>query len=617
GGGWEGLEVGRVREHPPRPLLLDHPRRAEAAPRRDRELVARHRHRRALPEAVAGSRMTALRRLVSRLATLVHPRAADARIAEEIAEHLALATDDNIARGMSPEAARLAALRSFGGVMRTTETWRETRGFAALDGLQQDLRYALRGYRKTPVFTLVALITLTLAIGANTAIVSLLNALVLRDLPVRDPRSLVQLTTATRTSPESGISYPMLQRLTRDQQVFSSLMAWWGFAGLNVDTGSELTTGMVAAATGNLYDELGVRPAAGRLLEPGDMTLDPPGAQPVVVIGHSFWQRRFHGDSSAIGRTIRIETVPFTIVGVAPPGFTAFGVTSEPDLTVPLAARPLLNGRPIASLATSGTLSYLAVGRLKPEVTLEQARAQLATIWPAVREAAVPADFTGARRDDFLATGLAVASAANGNETSLRARFTRPLAVVLGIAALILLIACVNLASLMLSRAAARSHEMGVRLALGASRWRLARQMLTEGVLLSMAGGAAGILGAAWTCRSLTSFIFEEYLSTVTFDARPDGRVMAATVATAAFVGIVFSVVRAWRATRRSAVEALQQGARTGTATGRTGRLLVATQVALSLALLAMSGVLVRSLGSVRAVASGVERTDNVFIAYP
>jgi putative ABC transport system permease protein len=561
--------------------------------------------------------MTALRILGARLASLFGTRASDARIDEEIAAHIALATEDNIARGMAPDQARLAALRSFGGVMRTTEAWREARGFAGLDNLRQDVRYALRSYGKTPAFTFVALTTLTLAIGANTAIVSLLNALVLRDLPVRDPGSLVQVTTSTRTSPDSLLSYPMLQRLARDQQVFSSLMAWWGFAGLNVDTGRELTTGLVSAATGNLFDELGVRPAAGRLLEPGDMTLDPPAAQRVVVVGHTFWQQHFHGDPGAVGRTIRIETVPFTIVGVAPPGFTAFGLTAEPDFTVPLPARPLLNGRPVASLTSSATLSYLAVGRLKPAISLDQARAQLMTIWPAVRESALPPDYTGARRDDLLATRLAVASAATGNETSLRHRFTRPLVVVLGISTLVLVIACVNLASLMLSRAAARSHEMGVRLALGAGRWRLARQMLTEGVLLAIAGGAAGILAASWTCRALTSFIFEESRATIAFDARPDGRVMAATIATATLVGIVFSVVPAVRATRRSPAEALQQSARTGTATGRTGRLLVATQIALSLVLLAMAGVLVRSLGTVRAIQSGIERTDDVFIAYP
>ena len=561
--------------------------------------------------------MTALRTFLARLASLAGSRASDARLAEEIDEHIALATADHIARGMSPDQARLAALRSFGGVLRTTETYRETRGFAALDSLRQDIRYALRGYRKTPAFTIVALATLTLAIGANTAIVSLLNALVLRDLPVRDPQSLVQLTTSTPTAPDALLSYPMLQALTRQQEVFTATMAWWGVAGLNVDTGSELTTGMLAAATGNLYDELGVRPAAGRLLAPGDMTLDPPAAEAVVVIGHAFWQQHFHGDASAIGRTIRIETAPFTIVGVAPAGFTAFGLATEPDLTIPLAARPLVNGRPIASLTSSATLSYLVVGRLKPGITLDRARAQLTTVWPAVRDAALPRDYAGARREDFLSTHLLVSSAAKGNEPALRNRFTRPLVVVLGIAALILVIAGVNLASLMLSRAAARSHEMGVRLALGAGRGRLVRQMLTEGVLLSIAGGAAGIVAAAWICRALTSFIFEEYLSTITFDARPDARVMAVTIATATLVGVLFSVVPAWRATRRSAAEALQHGTRTGTASGRTGQVLVAAQVALSLVLLATAGVLVRSLGTVRAIQSGIERSDEVFVAYP
>jgi len=561
--------------------------------------------------------MTAIRVLLARLRSLAGGRAADARLREEIEEHLALATDENIARGMTPDDARLAALRTFGGVMRTTEAHRDARGFAWLDAFGQDVRYALRGYRKTPAFTVVALVTLTLAIGANTAIFSLLNALVLRDLPVRDPGSLVQITTSTRAEPVALLSYPMLRTIAREQQVFSSLIAWWGFAGLNVDTGSEMTTGMVTAATGNMYDELGIRPAAGRLLEPSDMTLDPPDAHAVVVVGHTFWQQHFHGDPAVVGRTVRIETVPFTIVGVAPPRFAAFGLTSEPDFAVPLTARPLLNGRPIASLVTSAALSYLVVGRLKPGVTLEQARAQLTAMWPAVREAALPADYTGARRDDFLATRLSVSSAAKGTEAPLRKRFTQPLLVVLGIAALILLIACVNLASLMLSRAAARSHEAAIRLALGASRWRLARQMLTEGVLLSIAGGACGILFAAWACRALTAFIFEEYSSTVVFDARPDARVIAATFATATLAGVVFSLVPAWRATRRAVAETVQHATRTTTATGGAGRLLVATQIALSLVLLSAAGVLVRSLGAVRSVQSGVERTDRVFIAYP
>ena len=561
--------------------------------------------------------MTAIRVLLARLASLADRGRADARLREEIEEHLALATDEHIARGMTPEEARLAARRSFGGVMQATEAHRDARSFAWFDALRQDVRYALRGYRKTPAFTAVALVTLTLAIGANAAIFSLLNALVLRDLPVRDPASLVQLTTSTRSSQEAGLSYSMLRTIAREQRVFSSVIAWWGFAGLNVDTGGELTTGMVTAATGNMYDELGLRPAAGRLLEPADMTLDPASANGVVVLGYSFWRRHFNGDPAIAGRTVRIENVPFTIVGVAPAGFTAFGLTSEPDLTVPLTARPLLNGRPIPSIATSPALSYLVVGRLKPGVTLEQARAHLTTLWPAVREAALPPDYTGARRADFLATRLSVASGAKGSETSLRDRFTQPLLVVLGIAALVLVIACVNLASLLLSRAAARSREAAIRLALGASRWRLARQMLTEGVLLSIAGGACGILAAGWVCRALTALIFEEYLSTVLFDGRPDARVIAATAATATLTGVVFSAVPAWRATRRSVAESVSASSRTSTASGSIGRWLVAAQIALSLVLLAAAGVLVRSLGAARSVQSGIERSDDVLVAYP
>jgi len=354
--------------------------------------------------------MTTPRRFAARVAALFRTRASDARLEEEIAEHIALATEDNLARGMTPDEARVAALRSFGGVLRTTETYRETRDFAAIDALRQDLRAAWRSYRKSPSFALVALITLTLAIGANTAIFSLLNALVLRNLPVRDPDGLVQLTTSTRTSPQSFLTYRMLQAVARDQRVFSAVMGWWGLSGLHVDTGNDTTTALVAAASGNLFDELGVRPVAGRLLEAADMSLDPPSARPVVVVGHTFWLRHFHGDAAIVGREIRIDTQLFTIVGIAPPGFTGFTITAEPDLTVPLTAAPLLSARPVSSLLSSASLSFLTVGRLRPGLTLEQARAQLSTIWPAVREAALPPDYAGARRTDFLATRLSVTS---------------------------------------------------------------------------------------------------------------------------------------------------------------------------------------------------------------
>jgi predicted permease len=532
----------------------------------------------------------------------------DDRLDEEMQAHLEFAAADFIARGMSPDEARAAALRSFGGVTQTREAWRETYTLAWLDTVWQDLRYAVRSYRKTPGFTLAALVTLTLAIGANTAIFSLLNALVLRDLPVHDPATLVQVGTLNRSSSESYLTLPMFRELAARQQVFSSLIGYWGNSSSEVDTGSDRASAMIWPATGNVFAELGIRAAVGRLLTPGDMSVDPPSAASVAVIGHTFWERHLAGDAAAIGRTIRIDGAPFTIVGVAPAGFTGLGLVIEPDVTIPLTAVPLLTGKTISSFATSAS----------PGVTLEQVRAHLATLWPDIKSASVPPGYAGPRREEFLGTRLTVASAATGIESGLRRQFAQPLWIVMGIAFLILVLACVNLASLLLSRGAARSHEIGVRLALGASRWRVARQMLTEGVLLAIVGGACGVVFAFWACRAITAVIFEEMLFPVAFDGLPDARVISLTTIVAVAAGLLFSVVPAWRIVRRqSSTEALQQNTRSVAGTGAAGKVLVAAQVALSLVLVANAGLLVRSLALVRAIKTGVERTNGVIVAYP
>ena len=359
-----------------------------------------------------------------------------------------------------------------------------------------------------------------------------------------------------------------------------------------------------------------MRAVAGRLLTTTDLDLSAPAAEQVAVLGYRFWQRSYGGDTGAVGRTIRVEGVPFTIIGVAPPEFMGFGIVMQPDVTIPLTAMPLVNGRPIASIKARPAAQWVRViGRLKPGVTLEQARAHLTTLWPGIRAATVPVDYVGVQRDDFLSLRLSVASAANGSETPLRSRFTQPLWILMGIAGLILLIACVNLASLTLARATVRGHEIGVRLALGASRWRVARQLLTEGVLLSTLGGAMGIVFAFWSCRAITALVFDDYLVTVAFDASPDLRVIAVSTVIAVVVGILFSLAPVWRVTQQSS-QALQS-TRTTSGTRRPGRKLVAAQVALSLVLLTNATLLVRSLAAVRGIDSGLNRTDGVYVAYP
>jgi predicted permease len=541
----------------------------------------------------------------------------DDRLKDEIELHVEMATNENIARGMPPNEARRAAVRSFGGIVKTREAYRDAAGWPALDALWQDVRYAVRAYRRTPGFALVVVLTLALAIGANTAIFSLLNALVLRDLPVRDPATLVQVSTTTATQGESNLTFPMFRELSARQQVFSTVIGAWGNSRLTVSDGGRVTKGLVWAATGNVYEELGVRPEAGRLLVPGDMTVDPPSAESVAVLGNGFWRRHYGGDPSVVGRTISIDRAPFTVVGVAPPGFTGFGLVTEPDITIPLAATPLLSGGSPSMLATTASRSVRAIGRLKSGVTIAQARANLEAVWPAVREAALPPGYTGPRRSDFLSIRLDVTSGSNGNERSLRTRYVQPLIILLGIASLVLLIACTNVASLLLSRASVRRHEIGVRLALGASRWRVARQLITEGVLLSLAGAVFGITLSFWACREITDLVFEELLVPVVFDGRPDTTVIALTTAVAVAAGMFCSALPAWRGTRGTAMEALQAEGRTFSVSGRTGRVLVGAQLALSLVLLTTAGVLVRSLSELRSVKTGIERSDDVFVAYP
>ena len=233
---------------------------------------------------------------LSRVVSSFRRPSLDDRLEDEIELHLEMATNDNIARGMPPGEARYAAIRSFGGIVKTREAYRETAGWPVLDALWQDVRYAVRAYRRTPGFALVVVVTLALAIGANTAIFSLLNALALRDLPVRDPGTLVHVSTVTPLEGQSFLTFSMFRELSARQLVFTSVIGTSGNTGVEVSDGGTVMRGLLWAATGNVYEELGVRPVAGRLLAAGDMSVDPPGAEAVAVLGYGFWQRHYGGD---------------------------------------------------------------------------------------------------------------------------------------------------------------------------------------------------------------------------------------------------------------------------------------------------------------------------------
>jgi len=487
--------------------------------------------------------------------------------------------------------------------------------------LIQDLRYALRMLRKSPGFTAVAVLTLALGIGANTAIFGLLDGLVLRDLPVPNPEQIVRFGVHAPGDSYTALSLPMLREMSRDQRVFSGTFAWWGDTVFNVETRGEISRADVWAVTGNFYSELGATPEIGRLIEPVDVNLDAAVPEQVAVLGYHFWQRHYNGARNIIGQTIKIEGLPFTIIGVTRDRFKGMSADSELEVTVPLTEVPPLTGHSNVRkrLQRPDALWLDAVGRLKAGVTLGQARAQLDSLWPAVRDAVTPAQQTAIQRAYFQALQMKVESGATGS-SFVRGQFRAPVYILLAISGMVLLIACVNLASLMLSRAAARKHEFGVRLALGASRSRLTQQMLVESMTLSAAGTMAGFLFAEWGSGALSAFILgQTYIIPAEINLSPDWRVLSFTGAVAVLTGIFFGLAPAWRASREDPNTALQQGTPTiGRGTARLGRALVVTQVALSLVLLACAGLFIRTLEKLHAVQPGF-RTSGVLEAglYP
>lgn len=552
--------------------------------------------------------------LLSRLLDIVFRGRRDRRLADEVQSHLDFLTDEFAAKGMAPEVARLAALKSFGGVDQMKTLYREQRGLPFIDSISQDVRYAARGLRRTPNFTIVSVVILALAIGANAGVVSLLNALLLRELAVREPSSLVQVAFTTPREADGPLTYTMFQELSGRQHVFSAVMGWTGAAVRDVDIDGAIASAAVFSATGNWFTELGVRPAMGRLLNNSDMSLAPLSTEHVAVIGYRFWQRHLHADAGVIGRTIRINGVPLTIVGVAERGYSGVRLAIEPDVTIPLAAVSVINNLPVDTFAKRHTQMIRIVGRLAPGVSIEQARAQIEALWPEIREVSTPPNLTTAQRSQHSALNIGVTSMARGSEPNLRSQFSQPLFVVLGIAALVLAIACVNLASLTLARTVARSHEIATRLAIGATRWRVCRQLLVEAVMVSLAGGIAGVVAGGWVSGAVATVILADFNVPTSFDATPDANVIAITLAMAAVVGAIFSTAPCWWVLRQRGTS-LRADRPANSDSGGFGSLLVAAQVALSIVLVVHAGLLVRSLQEVRAIDTGVQ-ADDVAVAY-
>jgi predicted permease len=486
----------------------------------------------------------------------------------------------------------------------------------------RDLQYGLRMFRRAPGFAAVAVLTLALGIGANTAIFTVINAAMLRMLPVEHPEQLVAIGDPSRVGSWSNgtprtdiLSYPLYREIRDHNEVFSSVLASSRLDALRIaiDGGPEKANGRLV--TGNYFETLGVQALIGRTFTGEEDRV--PGGDPYIVIGYGYWQRRFSGDPSVVGRTVRVNNFPFTIIGVTPPSFFGDVVGSKTDVWAPMMMEPqLMPGRDF--LDTPNTSTLLLIARLKPGVTIEQARQNTNAI---VKRALTETLATKLSADDRNAiqhgdVKLNVEVTPGGRGLSrLRAEFSGPLLLLMGMVALVLLVACVNVANLMLARSATRQREIAVRLAIGASGWRVARQLLTESVLLAFLGGALGLAFANWGSAALVQLANRSGSTTSPLVLGLDWRVLGFTAGVCLLAGILFGLAPALRFLHISLAPALKEGGRdaSGSATkNRVGHVLISSQVALAVLVLMAAGLLLRSLRNLQEMDLGYSRDQLV-----
>lgn len=471
-----------------------------------------------------------------------------------------------------------------------------------MGALLQDLRYGIRMLAKSPGFAAVAILTLALGIGANAAIFQLIDAVRMRTLPVQDPSTLAIVKIdrnhwgqGSWNGPYAEFTYPLWQQIQQRQEAFSSV-AVWGADGFNLATGGEVDNAHGIWVSGDFFRVLGVQPLLGRLISPAD---DQTGCAGGVDISYSFWQRRYGGEASVIGRDVTLQGHSFPILGVTPPSFYGVSVGDQFDVAVPVCAEPIIDAEYSRITGENPRESWWLsmIGRLKPGWDLKRAAAQLAVITPAVLNETIPPQYDASGVKHYLQYKLQVLPAANGF-SNLREESSTSLWLLLGLSGLVLLIACANLANLMLARASSREREIAVRLALGASRTRLTGQLLAECGLLAVAGALCGGMLAAVLSRSLIAFLSKPN-DPVFLDMPTDWRVLGFAAGLAIFTTILFGLAPALRAGRTPPGTVLKtsgRGMTAGRERFRLQRILVASQVALSLVLLAGALLFARSL---------------------
>ena len=521
-----------------------------------------------------------LREWCHRLVGAFRSGRADSDLQEELRLHMELAAEDAQRRG---EPVREARLRS-GGAVQAMEALRDQRGISWIEELRRDVRYGLRTLRRSPSFTAVAVITLALGIGANAAIYQLLDAIRVRALPVSAPDQLavVQLADMTRWLGRRSSNYPVLtnplwERFRDSQQIFSGVLAWSNTE-FRVDRGAGARPTRGLLVSGDFFAVLGVAPYVGRLLTRED---DRSGCRvPGAVVSHGFWRGQLGGDPAAIGRTISVNARSVEVIGVTPPDFFGVEVGRAFDLALPICAQAVLGGEP--DWLTSGTTWWLTVmGRVAPGQSLDVVNHRLAAASQGLFESSLPADYPRDLVKDYLSFTLQAVPGATGVST-LRTSYANPLVILQITTGIVLLIACTNLANLVLARTSSREREFAVRLAVGGSWPRLVRQLMIENVLLSLGGAIVGLAFAAVSSRLLVGRLGRELSLALPLDVR----LIVVMLGTAFLTCLAFGLIPAWRASRVSAVSAMRPtmrnsiGSRDGTLLRRG---LVVVQVACSL----------------------------------
>ncbi|HYK19448.1 MAG TPA: ABC transporter permease, partial [Pyrinomonadaceae bacterium] len=574
--------------------------------------------------------MNKLRILLLRLRGLFLKRNLEQQLADEIQSHLEMQIEDNQRQGMSPEEARYAALRKFGGVDQVKEIYRDRRGLPFVETFLRDLRYGARMLRRSPIITTVAILSLALGIGANTALFSVVDAVLLKTLPVEAPDRLLifewQAGRPFRTGGMSGTSnvtvpsgmrglslfpYQVFKGMQQAQVAAGSespltdLFAFGPISELTAKVGDQAEIIKGQAVSGNYFAGLKLQPSLGRAIADND---DRAGATPVVVLSDRFWQERFGANPAVIGQQLILNRQSFTIIGVTPAAFAGtLQVNYQPAVTIPLAAEPLLLGEK-SKLAGVWWLNLM--GRLKSDATDEQARGSLNGAFQNAALGAMPSprkasQLTAAQLDPKDYPRLLSESGSLGM-LDVRKRYAPSIYVLFIVVALVLLIACANVANLLLARAAQRGPEISLRLAVGAGRWFLIRQLLTESLLLAALGGTVGVIFGYWGKNMLLVLTSQDTgLFPSHVELSLNWRVLLFTLLISLLTGVLFGLIPAWRATNLDLTTALKQSRGTTTTVSRLSKALLVLQLALSFLLLMSAGLFIRTLYNLQQVDLG------------